>query len=591
MAKKKYSAEIEQQIEYLYITGNTIKEIHQKLDVSVGFIQNVLDKLYERLGKRDVQAINEFFKSLKELDVTNPKQVALGVHVYSILQKNDLDDETFVQLLKETIKKCATLEITPKTLIEYCKKLTALQEKSDVPIESLFDLVEELAAKKDELEVDVNSLLEQKNDIKISLDKIRHEKQTVIEKITKIEEIQKGLEKFKISLEAPATLNILLNGAAVSGFDTDKIIQHIQREESYESQIQRLGQKLQDLTNQETGLIATLKRLTAKINAKKELVEQLDYLAEFGVLDEHLELLLQKVEEIATTNNISKKDAFERLVDNLDKFDNMVGFEICLTEQKDEIHKNSEKLESINIKIENSSLKYKDTQAAIDAIKSLGKKGVDPNRITAINNLFAAHGEDPNSFEEQLKKVLDLKRLEKTEQEKLKQTQKLHNQLDAKNNWLESNIEKLESVLLCADKHIEKRLNSHLEKSKEEIFDTASDAKIKINDIHEAALQKLSEVETRTTDLLHKRFSELDEWIKKSLMASLEAGRLEWMMSFYDFVFGKKFDRTENLTIMIKAIERLDDEHKKQSFGSRTFSLHLKQFREELYRALTRKDD
>ncbi len=591
MAKKKYSIEIEKQIEHLYITGNIIQEIHKKLDVSVGFIQNVLDKLYEKLGKRDVQSINEFFKSLKELDITNPKQIATGVHVYSILQKNELDDETFVQLLNETIKKCATLEITPKTLIEYCKKLTALQEKSDVPIETLFDLVEELAAKKDELEVNVSSLLEQKNDVKTSLDKIQHEQQTIIEKITKIEEIQKGLDKYKISLEAPAKLYSLLQGAATSGFDTEKLIQHIQREEFHTSQIRQLEQKLQDLTNQETSLITTIKSLSVEKDAKKELAEQLDYLAEFGVLGEHLKSLLQKIEEIATTNYISKKDAFERLVENLDKFDNVVGFETHLTKQKDEIQKNSEKLESINLKIENSDLKHKDNQAAIDAIKSLGKKGVGPNRINAIDNLFAAYGEDPNSFEEQLKKVLDLKRLEKTEQQKLKQAQNLHNQLDTKNNWLESNIEKLESVLLCADKHIEKRLDSHLKKAKEEIFDTASDVKIKIKSVHEDALQKLSEVETTTTDLLHKRFSELDEWIKKSLMASVEAGRLEWMMSFYDFVFGKKFDRTQNLTIMIKAIERLDDEHKKQSFGSRTFSLHLKQFREELYRALTRKDD
>jgi len=269
LAKKKYSIEIEQQIEYLYITGNTIQEIHKKLDVSVGFIQNVLDKLYERLGKRDVQSINEFFKSLKELDITNPKQIAIGVHVYSILQKNELDDETFVQLLKETIQKCKTLEITPKTLIEYCKKLTALQEKSDVPIETLFDLVEELAAKKDELEVDVSSLTEQKNDVKTSLDKIQHEKQTIIEKITKTEEIQKGLEKYKISLEEPAKLYSLLHGATASGFDTEKIIHHIQREESHTSQIRQLEQELEDLSNQETSLITTIKSLTAKIDAKK----------------------------------------------------------------------------------------------------------------------------------------------------------------------------------------------------------------------------------------------------------------------------------------------------------------------------------
>lgn len=591
MAKKKYSAEIEKQIEYQYITGDTIAEIHRKLDVSVGFIQNVLDKLYERLGKRDVQAINEFFKSLKELGVTNPKQVALGVHVYSILQKNDLDDETFVQLLKETIQKCKTLEITPKTLIEYCKKLGALQEKSDVPIETLFNLVDELAAKKDELVGKVNSLTKQKNDVKTSLDEIQHEKHALIEKITKIEEIQKGLEKFKISLEDPTKLNILLNGAAASGFDTDKIIQHIQREESYESQIQRLEQEVQDLTNQETGLIATLKRLTAKIDAKKELVGQLDNLAKFGILGEHLDSLLQKIKEIATTHNVSQKNAFERLVENLNKFDNIVGFEIHLKKLKDEIQKNSEKLESINLKIENSSLKHKDNQAAIDAIKSLGKKGVGSNRIIAISNLFDTYDEDPNSFEEQLKKVLDLKRLEKIEQQKLKQTQKQNNQLYAKNNWLESNIEKLESILLCADKHIKKDLDSYFEKGKEQISDIASDVKIKIKGVHDDALQKLSEVETKTTDLLHQRFSELDKWIKESLIASIEAGRLEWLMSFYDFVFGKKFDRTENLTVMIKAIDRLDDEHKKQSFGSPTFSLHLKQFRGDLYRALTRKDD
>ena len=591
MAKKKYSAEIEKQIEHLYITGNTIKEIHQKLDVSVGFIQNVLDKLYERLGKRDVQAINEFFKSLRELDVTNPKQVALGVHVYSILQKNDLDDETFEQLLKETIKKCVTLEITPKTLIEYCKKLGALQEKSDVPIETLFDLVEELAAKKDELEVDVNSLTKQKNDVKTSLDEIQQKKQVLIEKITKIEEIQKGLEKFKISLEEPAKLYAILHGAAASGFDTDKIIQNIQREESHTSRIRRLEQELQDLTNQETSLIATLKRLTTKIDAKKELVEQLDKLAEFGILYEHLDRLLQKIEEISTTNNISKKDAFERLVENLDQFDNVVGYEIHLTKQNEEIQKNSEKLESINLMIENSSLKHRENQTAIDAIKNLGSKGVDHNRIIALSNLFDTYDEDPNSFEEQLKKVLDLRRLEKLEQQKLKQAQKQNNQLAAKNSWLESNIEKLESVLLCADQHIKKGLDSYLEKGKEQLSDTASDVKNKIKSVHDDALQKLSEVETRTTDLLHKRFSELDKWIKESLIASIEAGRLEWLMSFYDFVFGKKFDKTQNLTVMIKAIDRLDDEHKKQSFGSPTFSLHLKRFRDDLYKALTRKDD
>ena len=144
---------------------------------------------------------------------------------------------------------------------------------------------------------------------------------------------------------------------------------------------------------------------------------------------------------------------------------------------------------------------------------------------------------------------------------------------------------------MCADQHIKKGLDSYLEKGKEQLSDTASDAKNKIKSVHDDALQKLSEVETRTTDLLHKRFSELDQWIKESLIASVEAGRLEWLMSFYDFVFGKKFDRTQNLTVMIKAIDRLDDEHKKQSFGPRSFSFNLKRFRDDLYKALTRKDD
>ncbi len=591
MAKRKYSDEIERQIEQLYLTGDTIQEIHKKLDVSAGFIQNVLDKLYERLGKQDVQAIHEFYKSLKELEVTNPKQVALGIHVYSILQKNDLDDETFVQLLTETIKKCKTLEITPKTLIEYCKKLTALQEKSDVEIETLFDIVEELAAKKDELVGNVNSLIEQKNDVKISLDKIQEGKKTLIEKITKTEEILKGLGEYKISLEEPAKLYSLLNGAAASGFDTKKIVQHIQREESYESQIKRLEQEVQTLSRQETSLNTTIKSLSAKIDAKKEIVEQLDYLAEFGVSKEHLGLFLQRIEEIATANNISKKNAFERLVENLEEFDNLIGFEICLNKQKDEIHKNSEKLEAINLKIENSSLKHQNNQDAIDAIKNLDKKGVDSNRIVTLNNLFDSYDEDPNSFVEQVKKVLDLKRLEKIERQKLKQTQKQNLKLNTKNNWLESNIEKLESVLLCADKHIEKRLDSHLAKAKEEISDTARDVKIEIKDVHDGALEKLSNVETRVIDLLHQRFSELDQWIKKSLIASAEAGRLEWMMSFYDFVFGTKFDRTKNLQVVITAIDRLADEHKKQSLGPLTFAVHLKQFRNDLYSALTRKDD
>ncbi len=90
--RQTYSKEIEYKVIELYANGYSFQQIHNQIDVSVGYISSVKERYEEKLGKGELEATHEFTKMIRKLGIS-PQQLLVGSKTFSLLQENNLKSE------------------------------------------------------------------------------------------------------------------------------------------------------------------------------------------------------------------------------------------------------------------------------------------------------------------------------------------------------------------------------------------------------------------------------------------------------------------------------------------------------------------
>ena len=570
----------------LYANGLSFQEIHKQIDVSVGYISSVKERCEENLGKGELEAIHEFTKMIRKLDIS-PQQLLIGAKTFSLLQQNNLKSEELELFLKKVSKIIEEKDYDLATIIGAYEKVLILESKSKVSLEHLPAEYESLANKVIILQKEVSELASAKEKAETELKNLLKNAKRTSENIQQFISIRNELQKNDIDCSNLTKLCTLIKRSEDANYDFQKIRKHIEKEVNYESRIAQLEDKTRTLEAREANLQAKNEEISGKISKNEEQLLQTEQLKKLGVLTVDFIQFSKKIVEISKTHDISLRNAFGTFVKNLATYDALKGFQKELEKIKNEIEKKSVQLESIQVKIENFNIKNKENYQTLKIIKTLKQKGIEPFLILTWHKIFETSNLNPKTFEEKLLKLANVSKLISAEQYDLAQLTKEKKKLESTIDFLKINREKLESTIKYGNELIKKSLTENVQESVNQIRKTTTMGSNSIKNMQDTAIASIDKISQETFDQMKESFEKTQSLVNMAMESSEKIGQLEFFIPLYKLANGT-FVVSELYPTMIALLDKFSLESQRRGTSSSWMISRIQSLREEMIKELTK---
>jgi len=579
--------EVENEVVQLHLYGFSTEGVAKKCKVSTGYVAGVTARLREQLGNEEVSAIRELSRVFRKLGISAANAFD-GGRVSSMIKNSGLDIDDLPAFLKEVIQKSKNENIDPSKLVYLCKSLTKLQAKSNVPLEDLFDEVTRLTDKKTEFEKEISRYEEEAGRAKMEAENLLSEKNQTTKTLEEFEHTKKELDSFELGFNNLSKLINVLKQAAEDGYDTDKIITHLEKEENHELRITEFEQQLKQLRAQEAIQTRQIKELSKKIDVNKLLVSNVRRLDRLRIKTEDLETLYQTVSGIAKEHNIDEKTGLQKLEDDLkNNYSKKHGLSSHLEKLQNEIAVKSTQLESIQVKIENFNIKNKENNHALNIIKTLKQNLIDPFLIITWNKILETSNLKPKMFEEKLQKFTNVNQLITAEQHELDRLTKEKKELESVLEFLESNKEKLESTIKYGNDLIKKSLTENIQEAVNQIRKTTTMGSNSIKNMQDSAIASIDKILQETFDQMKENFDKTQSLVKVAMESSEKIGQLEFFIPLYKLANGS-FVSSELYPTLVAILDKFSFQIQRQGNGSSSLLYDIKNLREELIKELSK---
>ncbi|MCH8914962.1 MAG: hypothetical protein IIA82_03860 [Thaumarchaeota archaeon] len=437
----------EKEVIRLYLYGHTIEDISKKCGTSTGYVCGVIDRLKKELGQKEVSAIREFAVAMRKLGISAP-QALVGAKIYSVISKSGLDEDELGELIKDTIEKAQNQGISLSKLIECSKIVSELQEKSDVSLKDLPMKYQNLLEEKDRLEKNISILSQQEASAKTSAENALEEKNLTIEKVEEFDCVKTELEKNDIGINDLQKLVTILKKASDINYNSDKIINHLQKEESHEFRMEKLDQKQKQLQLTIVNQTKKLENITKEIEEKVSVANIIRNLNKIGIKEQDLQSLYHMIIDISKNHNINAKAALQRLYEDLENnYDKKLCLSGYLKKLENDISVKSKELQSVRLQEKDFKTKHEDNLNTLQILKKLKQHGIEHALILEWNKIFESSKLDVEDFSKLVKQTGDIAKINTTQEQKSVQYQKQIEKLESHKKWLEENIDELESKL------------------------------------------------------------------------------------------------------------------------------------------------
>jgi len=463
------SSATEQEVIQLYLYGITTQKIAKKCGTSIGYVSGVIARLKEELGQNDVSAIREFAVAIRKLGISAP-QALVGAKIYSVIAKSELDEDKLGELILETIEKAQNQGISLSKLIECSKIISVLQEKSNVSLEDLPMTCQEMLGEKETLEKDIAVLSQQKASAETQTTNALDEKNLTIQKIKEFDSVKTQLEKNDIGINDLQKLVAILKKASDVNYNSDKIINHLQKEESHESRVEKLVQQQKLLQSTIDSMTGKLENITKEIEEKISVATAVKNLNKIGIKEQYLQSLYHVVIDIAKNHNINSKAALQKLYEDLENnYDKKLGLKVYLEKLENDISAKSKELQSVQLQEKDFKAKHEDNINTLQILKELKRQGIEHALILEWNKIFESSKLDVGDFSKKIRQAGDLTKIIITLEKKSTLYQKQIENLESHKKWLEENIDGLESKLRNVDNIVKKSLDDFLSDAQKKI--------------------------------------------------------------------------------------------------------------------------
>lgn len=549
-----FSSDTINKVKERLLEGFSYTEINQMTGVSNAKISEVKNKVESELGKTDFETVREFAKKIRKNN-SSWSELFCANMINSYIKKLGIESSTFESFVKNLYNECSKSNLKPQEIIQYGEKLFSLEQQLGIALEDLPKECQNLINKKESLEKQINQLNQDAKESKNNTQRILDENRLTVEKLDVFVKSKIILENAGITFDDYSKLATVFQNIKDINYDEKKIITYLEKEEDHEQALENIRHKSAESESKNATLLAKNENLAVTISAQESLILQLDNLVKLGITDEHLDILCSVVLDIAKSNNMDAKKAFDVLcVDIENNYDKIIGLKSDLAKLDNDFKLKSKEIEVISTKIENHKLKYKEEQNIIAIIKSLKQK-INPQLIITWNNIFDKANLNPQDFEKQLNNTGNLEKVITSKQQTI--THLTHEQKELKLNieTLEGCKSELESKIMYEGKLIEKYLDSFIHRASNQIK-IVSDIGIKsIVDMTQTSRNGIKNVSTKAYDEMKSNFEEIQNLMESLGEAERKIGKIDAFVPLFNLT--EKFEPVKLYPVIIVILNNL----------------------------------
>lgn len=244
--RKPYSDETRNDVVEKYLLGESVREIHDSTGVSTGSISEYINDFVSKIERKTIDTIHDFFKIIRKNGM-QPKDAFYGHVVFSILLKHNLDPKQIHSFVKSVLSMAKQNELSAERLIGLCNTVSTIQSNSDVPLHEIENHCAELVKTKDELELSIDKLSNQHKQSQSNLSALLKKNKLTEQQVEKTIHALKFLENFGFSLSDADSVCNMLQNAKSQGYDVDKILSYLSKDESVDLRLSEKQLKLDDV--------------------------------------------------------------------------------------------------------------------------------------------------------------------------------------------------------------------------------------------------------------------------------------------------------------------------------------------------------
>lgn len=305
----------------LWLEGKSRDSIARDNGWSEGTVTNIIKEWRTGLGYPLAEDLRELAVMLHKLRI-DPYRCALGARVASVMKDLGFDEEELHEFMTVIYKNCLTLKIKPEKVAYNLKQILGLCEVT--PLEEIPYYIEQQQDRKRKLEQDIRELEAREVAAKNRVDMALKE-----EGITRHDlNFKRELWMRGVSMDEISHFLETLEGIKQLGFDPPVVAS------SYHNFLEREAGKI---ANEE--LRRDFSSLQEQVDAHRQVMKKYEELASMGFGLKELKKLASTLKEITEENGIPPYEAIPKFFNDIEQYDEKLGFERKLDNLKSEIQR------------------------------------------------------------------------------------------------------------------------------------------------------------------------------------------------------------------------------------------------------------
>lgn len=390
-----------------WLMGYMRDEIAKEFHTSTGTASNIWAKFRNKIGHYEADALREFGKQLRQLDMT-AENCAVGCRVSKIIEKLGMPEEKIKEFLITIYKISKEMRIYPDTVRDALIQLAQISDKvlfSEIPgyLQNINQEIKELENKKKQLTEEIQTLEQEKlAKEEQTISALREENMALFQlnnfigtkiKLARLGIVVEDIDKFSKCVEGIARYSNYDPFKVIEKFsDLDKLEKEVENKQIVKNDLEMNIEKLKD-TNSE---------YEYELNLKSIKLKNLEVLEKTGFSIQELKKIKMMLIEIAVHSNITNIEQLKaKFFELFEKLEDRTALE----SKNDSLLKTSLILEN-QIRINRETLQCQEEVG--DILKNLFEKGIRENEIVAVKALidilsYIPSSEGNNSIKKNIK--------------------------------------------------------------------------------------------------------------------------------------------------------------------------------------------
>jgi hypothetical protein len=371
---------------HYYLKGDSREEIASQCLISTGAVTNIVNEWRTKLGSLVVDALRELALSLKKAQIT-PVECAIGCRIGKMMQRFGIDEERFQDFMTQIYNRCQILEMSSEQIGDYLAETVNLSKivfPSQIP-----NYINAKKAEIEQLEKEIEAKKETISNLNTEISMLEENKNTIIENnnisieaIKWYKETKKELIAMGIPFEEMNAFVDCLRQLRNEGYDKRKLVSKFSQLDSFDKTIEeqeRIKQKnryeIEQLNKNKKDLEDQIYFVNLKIAKNQELEN-------IGMGLKELTTIYKTITEIAKSNNINPKEVMKQFFNDLEEYDNVIGFKKKSQDLRNESA-------TLNIQINSNRITLMSLQHIGGIFQNLLRKGMSEKDIEDINSILS----------------------------------------------------------------------------------------------------------------------------------------------------------------------------------------------------------